>query len=137
MLVKDIMNNSPTYISPTTTLREAAQEMRDRDIGFLPVGENDRLIGAVTDRDITIRGVAQGNGVGDMEVSDIMSAHIQYCFEDDPVEKAAELMCKMQLHRLVVLDRNKRLKGILSLGDMASKSHDEKLCGKVLHDICH
>lgn len=137
MLVKDIMNNSPTFISPTTTLKEAAQEMRDKDIGFLPIGENDRLIGAITDRDIAIRGVAKGNGVSDLEVRDIMSEHIEYCFEDDPVEKAAEKMCKLQLHRLVVLDRNKRLKGILSTGDIASKGNDDAVCAKVYHEICH
>jgi CBS domain-containing protein len=137
MRVKDVMNNSPIFISPSTTLKEAASEMRDKDIGFLPIGENDRLIGAVTDRDIAIRGVAGGNGIGDMEVRDIMSERIRYCFEDDPVEKAAEIMSNLQLKRLVVLDSNKRLKGVVSLGDLASKLTDQRICGKVLSDICH
>lgn len=137
MRVKDIMNNSPIYISPSTTLQEAAQEMRDKDIGFLPIGENDRLIGSITDRDIAIRGVANGNGVSEIKVRDIMSEEIQYCFEDDPVEQAAELMSNLQIRRLAVLDKNKRLKGIVSLGDIASKSSDSDISGRALSEICN
>lgn len=136
MKVKDVMCSSPTYISPTTTLKEAAVQMRDQDIGFLPIGENDRLIGTITDRDITIRGVAKGNSAPDVQVRDIMTKHVSYCFEEDPIEKAAEIMCKLQLHRLIVLDKNKRLTGILSTGDLAEKAHDEQLCGHVLEKIC-
>lgn len=136
MQVKDIMSTNPRYITPETTLQEAAQEMLDHDIGFLPIGENDRLIGTVTDRDIAIRAVAQGNGVSDMKVRDIMTQKVMYCFEDDPVEKACESMCNLQLRRLIVLDNNKRITGILSTGDLAKNGHNDKLCGHVMHDIC-
>jgi CBS domain-containing protein len=134
MKVKEIMCANPIYISPDTTLREAAKKMREKDIGFLPIGKDDRLVGAVTDRDITIKAVSQGNGIADMPVKDVMTEHIKYCFEDDTVEEAAKTMCDLQLHRLVVLNKNKRLTGILALKDLA-KNNDDKLCGRVVHEI--
>jgi CBS domain-containing protein len=136
MQVREIMNNKPRYIAPTTTLKEAAKEMLDRDIGFLPIGENDRLIGAITDRDIAIRGVAGGNGTSEMKVGDVMTKNVTYCFEDDPIEEAAKTMCKQQLRRLIVLNKDKRFTGILSVGDIARKGRDHKLSGQVLHDVC-
>ena len=135
MYVKEVMSSSPIYISPTTTLKDAAIKMRDYDFGFIPVGENDRLIGIVTDRDITIRSVADGLDPNTTCVKDTLSDKVLYCWEDDDIEKAAESMEKQQVHRLIVLDNNKRMIGVISLGDLARKTHDEELCGEVVEGI--
>lgn len=135
MLVKEIMSRKPDFISPHITLKEAASEMLKRDIGFIPVGENDRLIGALTDRDIAIRAVAKGKDPANTHVNEIMTQNIRYCFEDEDIEDVAKEMSDLQIRRLVVLNREKRMTGILSLGDLA-KSENDQLTGHVLHDIC-
>jgi CBS domain-containing protein len=113
------------------TLQEAAEKMRTQDFGFLPIGENDRLIGAITDRDIVIRGVATGKDPNKTAVRDIMSDEIHYCFENDSIEKIADMMSKLQIRRVAVLNENKRITGIISLGDVATKSQNNNLSGKV------
>ena len=131
MLAKDLMTKKPEFIPPTATLKEAADIMRKNDCGFLPVGENDRLIGAITDRDITIRGIAKGKDSEKTCVKDIMSQEIQYCFEEDKLEKIAEKMESLQIRRLVVLDKNKRMTGVISFGDIATKCKDKALCSEL------
>lgn len=135
MQAKDIMTNHPEIISPDTTLNEAAAKMKSQDIGFLPIGENDRLIGAVTDRDIVIRGLAAGKDADKTTVKEIMTDKIQYCFETDNLNKIAEMMSGSQIRRLAVLNADKRIVGIISLGDVATKSQDTKLTGKVTADV--
>lgn len=135
MLVKEIMSKKPDFLSPNATLKEAANEMLKYDFGFIPVGENDRLIGVVTDRDIAIRAIATGKDPNHTYLKDMMTDKVIYCFEDDDVIKAADNMSKLQIHRLVVLDKNKRMTGIVSLGDLAKHCKDEKLCGHVVHCI--
>jgi CBS domain-containing protein len=136
MIVQDIMSGGAECTQPTTTLREAARRMRDLDVGSLPVcGEGDRLVGMITDRDIAIRAVAEGDGADMTFVKNVMTPGIIYCYEDQEVQEAAELMEKHQVRRLVVLNRDKRLVGIISLGDLAVDTQNEQLAGHTLEAI--
>lgn len=137
MQVKDVMSHKPEFLAPTATLTEAAKKMYDHDYGFIPVGENDRLIGAVTDRDIAIRAVAVGKDPQKTAVRDAMSAGIQFCFETDDLATAAKRMQAQQIRRLVVLNKDKRMVGIISLGDIATKCKDPKLCSELADAVSH
>jgi CBS domain-containing protein len=129
MHVKDIMSADFNLASPQTTLREAAEMMRDGDYGYLPIGDSEKLKGAVTDRDIVIRAVAAGYSA-DTPVSEIMSESIIYCFEDDDIREAADLMKLEQIRRLAVLNDSKRLVGIVTLGDIA-RADEQRLAGEI------
>jgi CBS domain-containing protein len=136
MRVKEIMTASVECISPSTTIQDAARMMKELDIGPLPVcGDNDRLAGIVTDRDIAIRAVAEGLDPATTKVREIMTPHIVYCFEDQDVSDAAHMMEQKQIRRLVVLNHDKRLVGILSLGDLAIDIGDEQLVGHTLEAV--
>jgi CBS domain-containing protein len=134
MQVQEIMTADVTCAGPETTLQQAAQKMRDLDVGSLPVCDNERLTGMVTDRDIVIRAVADGIDPAQCRVSEIMSEGVEYCYTDDDLDEATEHMKKKQIRRLVVLDRNKRLAGILALGDVAVNA-DEEHVGETLEEI--
>jgi CBS domain-containing protein len=130
MLVKEAMSKNPIYLSPTATVKDAAEKMVELDCGFIPIGENDRLIGAVTDRDIVIRAVGKDKDSLATPLRDIMTKNVIYCYEDDQIHKAIEAMSKNQIHRVIVLNKDKRFTGVVSLGDIARKSLDPKLCGE-------
>ncbi len=132
--LKDLMSRDVKVISPDATIREAAQQMLSGNFGMLPVGENDRMIGAVSDRDIAIRAVAEGKD-GNTKVRDVMSAGIIWSYEDDSVDDAAELMSKHQIRRLPIVNTDKRLVGIVALGDFAVVSSDIKTAGETLSEI--
>jgi CBS domain-containing protein len=112
------MTRGVQLVSPEQTIREAAHLMAEIDAGALPVGENDRLVGMITDRDIAVRAVAEGKSP-DTKVREIMSNEMLYCFDNQDVEDVARNMGKNQVRRLPVLNQDKRLVGILSLGDIA------------------
>lgn len=135
MQVKDVMTPRCECIGPDTTLDKAAQRMQELDVGPLPVCDHDRLAGIVTDRDIVIRAVAEGRDPHTTRVRDVMTPGITYCFEDDDVASAAETMKNRQIRRLVVLDRDKRLVGIVSLGDLAVVTDDRRMTGETLRRI--
>ena len=136
MQVKDVMTSGVECISPDTTLREAAQKMKEFDVGLLPIcGENDRLAGMITDRDITVRAVADGLDPSMAQAHDVMTPKVIYCYEDQEVSDAAHMMEQNQIRRLVVLNRDKRLTGILSLGDLAVDTGDEELAGHTLEAV--
>ena len=136
MFVRDIMTQGVECVRPDTTIEEAARKMRDLDVGPLPVcGDDDRLAGMLTDRDITVRAIAEGKDPRTTQVCDIMTPEIVYCYEDQDVTEAAKLMETKQIRRLVVLDRNKRLVGIVSLGDLAVKTHNQELAGEAVEAI--
>ena len=137
MLAKDIMSKKPEFLPPTATLKQAADQMRTHDYGFIPVGENDRLIGAITDRDIVVRAICEGRDPNKTKLNDIMSQGIYYCFESDELKNVAKKMEELQIRRLVVLNKNKRMTGVISLGDFATKSKDSKLCSELTDAICH
>jgi CBS domain-containing protein len=118
MQIQEIMSPSVRLADPNMTIRDAARQMRADNIGALPVGENDRLIGMVTDRDITVRAVAEDRAAGNTTVRDVMSEGVCYCFEDDDVEQAAKVMAEHQVRRLPVLNRDKRLVGVVALADL-------------------
>jgi CBS domain-containing protein len=122
MQLKDVMTTDVQLADPTIKLSEAASMMRDGDFGLLPVGANDRLVGTITDRDIAVRAVAEGKDPNTTTVGDVMSEGIRYCFEDQEVEEAAKLMAQAQIRRLPVLNRDKRLVGIVALADIAGKT---------------
>jgi len=119
MFVRECMTNQVELATPSMSVLEAACRMRDGDFGVLPVAEKDRLIGMVTDRDITVRAVAEGKDPEQTMVRDIMSSQVLYCYEDQTVDEVSKNMGDQQVRRLPVLDRNKRLVGILSIGDIA------------------
>jgi len=124
MKISEIMTPDPELIDPNSSIRDAARRMKEEDIGALPVGENDRLIGMVTDRDITMRAVAEDRQPSSTTVRDAMSEKIYYCFEDDDVEDAAQCMAENQVRRLPILNRDKRLTGIVSLADIAQSGEE-------------
>jgi CBS domain-containing protein len=114
------MTRDVELAGPDDSLRDAALRMLDLDIGVLPVGERDRLVGMITDRDVAVRGVAQGKGP-DAKVREVMSQEILYCFADEDIAHVGKNMADIQVRRLPVVDRDKRLVGIVSLGDIATQ----------------
>jgi CBS domain-containing protein len=132
--VREIMSKNVTWVGPDISLQEAARTMRELDIGCLPVGKDDRLIGMITDRDIACRAVAEGEDPARTPISEAMSKGVTYCFDDQDVREAARLMEKKQIHRLPVLNRQKRMVGMLSLGDIGLHAPHE-LTGEVVAAI--
>ena len=130
MLVKEIMTHRLEYILPTATLREAAGKMRDLNIGSLPVAENGKLIGMITDRDICCRGVGDGYDPVRTEVREIMSRDVAFCFSYDTVNDAVRQMGQLHIRRLAVLNSDKTIAGMLSVDDLAHYSR--QLAGEVL-----
>ena len=122
MHVSEVMTRDVKMASPEDTLQHAAQMMEDIDAGVLPIAEKDRLVGILTDRDITLRAVARGKAPDTCKVREVMSSSIKYIYEDETVESAAKNMGELQIRRLPVLDRKKRLVGIVSLGDLALRN---------------
>lgn len=136
MQIREIMTRGVECVNPEATIQEAGRKMRDLNVGAVPVcGDDDRLKGIVTDRDIAIRAVAEGRDPRSCRVRDIMTPEIIYCFEDQDASEAIQLMEDRKVRRLVVLDRNKRLVGIISLGDLAVETRDEQLVGAALERV--
>jgi len=136
MQVKEVMTRRVECTRPDASLQEAAAKMKCLDVGLLPVcGHDDRLAGMISDRDITVRSTAEGASPAQVRVGDVMTPEVLYCFEDASVEDAALLMKQKQVRRLVVLDQDKRLVGIVSLGDLAVETRDEQLAGGTLEAV--
>ena len=135
MLVQEVMTRGAECTRPDATLQAAAQRMSALNVGSLPVCEDDRLVGMITDRDITVRSVSAGHDPQADRVLDAMTPGIAYCFEDQNVEEAAQLMKEKQIRRLPVLNRQKRLVGIVALGDLAVQTGDEELAGDTIEGI--
>lgn len=136
MKIRDVMTKGAEVIGPDNTVQDAARRMRDYNLGSLPVGENDRLTGMITDRDICCRVAAEDRRASECKVREAMSEHIYYCFDDDDVEDAAEEMARHQVRRLAVLNRDKRLVGMVSLGDLglqAATAAERALKGVARH----
>lgn len=128
MQISELMSRHVILASPRQTLNEVAQIMAERDIGFLPVGDHDRIVGMVTDRDIVVRGLAAGKGP-DTPVSEVMTQDVKYCFEDEDVDHVIENMGENQVRRLPVMNRQKRLVGVVTLAD-AALEHDPVVVGE-------
>jgi CBS domain-containing protein len=134
MKVREAMTRDVRLVKPDQPIREAAKLMGELDIGALPVEENDRLVGMITDRDIAVRAVAAGRGA-DTPIRDVMSGEIKYCYEDQTVDEVTQNMGELRIRRLPVLNRDKRLVGILSLGDLAIDETARDEAGEALGGI--
>ena len=135
MKVREIMSRDPYVCSPRSTLVDVAGRMRDLDVGVVPVCEGKQLKGMITDRDIAIRAVVLGMDPVMTLAEQVMSQEVVNCFEDQEVEEAVEIMKTHLIRRLVVLDRDDELVGVISLGDIAAKGHDLKNTGRTLKAI--
>jgi CBS domain-containing protein len=135
MELKNVMTRRVEVIHPDATLQEAAQEMKARDVGPLPVCDGDRLKGMLTDRDITVRATAEGRDPKTTRVCEVMTSEVVCAREEQSVQEAARLMEDQHIRRLLVLNCDKRLVGIVSLGDLALGTGDEQLAGEVLRRV--
>jgi CBS domain-containing protein len=138
MEIREIMTRQVDVIPPDASVREAAAKMKELDVGAIPVCDGQKLSGLVTDRDITVRAVAEGHDPSAVRVSEVMSSEIAYCFEDETIEQAAKLMESKQIRRLPIFDRNKQLAGIISLGDISVRteaSRQKDLAADALQEI--
>ena len=134
-MLKEIMTRNPEVIAPEAPLQEAARRMMDLDVGSLPVCDGERLVGMLTDRDITVRGVAEGCDPRTTPVRAVMTPEVEYCFDDQDVDAAARLMKERQIRRLPIVNRERRLVGIVALGDLAVDTDDSRRSGDVLERV--
>ena len=135
MKLNDIMTKEVEVVSPDSSLKDAAQKMRIHDIGFLPVTEDDRVLGVITDRDIVVRGVAEGDNPDTRIGRKFVTTPAVFCYDDQDVEEAAKLMEDHQIRRMLVLSRkDNRPAGVISLGDIATRGK-EKTSAKVLQSV--
>lgn len=132
MKAADLMTANPQTIGPDDTLRRAAELMDELDVGVLPVCEGERLTGVVTDRDITVRATAAGQAPNETKVAEVMTADLRWCFEDEEVDEVERLMREAQIRRIPVLNRDRKLTGMLSLGELAAKGARD---GRVTLDV--
>src|SRR4051812_7399558 len=135
MLIKEIMTHNVEVVSPGDTLEQAAQKMEELDVGLMPVCEGHRVVGLITDRDITVRATAAGCEPRTTLVGDAMSQDIISCYEDQDVQDAARLMKEKQIRRLLVMSRGNELVGIVSLGDLVTQAGDQGRPGEVLKNV--
>lgn len=135
MKLKEIMNSEVEVVHPDDTLQTAARKMRERDIGFLPVCDGERLVGALSDRDVTVKAIAEGMDPRTTRVKDVVHSKVIWCFDDQNVSEAAKKMKVNKIRRLMVIRRDDRqLVGVVSLGDLANNG-SEKMSSSVLHSV--
>lgn len=134
MKVKDAMHKDVAWVAPDEPIAKVAAVMREKDIGAIPVGENDRLIGMVTDRDIAVRGLVNGSASMQMTAHEVMTHPIIYCMAEEDIEDAVRLMKKNKIRRLPVIDKQKRMVGMLSLGDIAAVA-SPSICRETLRAV--
>ncbi|MFA7613453.1 MAG: CBS domain-containing protein, partial [Candidatus Caldatribacteriota bacterium] len=135
MLAKECMTKDVELGSPNMSLTEAAKKMKEGDFGMLPVREGDRLVGMITDRDIAIRAVAEGKDPNKVQVGEVMTSKVLYCFEDQNVHDVIKNLGQNKVRRLPVLNRDKRLVGILSLGNIVHSDADANVVDEALQQI--
>lgn len=135
MQLRDIMTTEVERIHENISLQEAAQKMRDFNVGLLPIDDGDRLVGMLSDRDIAVRATAEERNPAQTAVREVMTKEIVYCFEDQSVEDAATVMADHQIRRLIILNRDKRLVGMVSLGDLATHTKSQFAAGEALAGV--
>ena len=135
MKIKDVMTTGVECVRPETTLQEAAAKMKSLNVGSLPVCEGDRPVGIATDRDIVVRAISEGRDPRTTRIQDVMTKDVVTVQETDDVKDAARLMKDRQIRRVVVIGGDKRVTGIVSLGDIAVDTHDDKMSGDVLEKV--
>ncbi|MGE0224767.1 MAG: CBS domain-containing protein [Acetobacteraceae bacterium] len=134
-VVADVMTSDVRTATPDDTVQQATRMMREADTGVLPVGEGDRLVGVVTDRDVALRLVAEGKDPARTKVREVMTQDLKYVFEDEDLEHAADNMAEQQVHRLPVVNRSKRLVGVISVGDLARAGRSGRFAGRAERGI--
>jgi CBS domain-containing protein len=135
MRIAEIMTQDPEVVTSDFVLKDAALKMRELDVGMLPIKKDDRLVGMLTDRDITIRATAEGRDPTKTHVHEVMTQEVVYCFEDQEVSEAAKLMQERQIRRLPILNREKGLIGIVSLGDVAVHSGEKSVVAETIKEV--
>jgi len=133
MQINEVMHKGTEWVHPDISLVELAKKMRDNDIGALPVGEEDKLVGMVTDRDIVIRCVAEGKDVSSASARDVMTGETIWCYDDADVKEASKLMSEKRVRRIPIINQDKRLVGMLSVGDLTKASTE--IAGEALKDL--
>lgn len=133
--ISEVMTANVEWTSSDATIQDIAAKMRDSGVGMIPVGENDRLVGVITDRDITVRSTAKGLDPKTTRACEVMTPQVLYCFDDQPVDDAAQLMERRAVRRLIVLNRKKRMVGVISLDDLVTLSGQEKRAREVLEHV--
>ena len=133
MKIREIMTTNVECVAPDTGAEDLALKMKTLDVGFIPICENDRLVGTVTDRDIVVRGLADGKDIATCKASDMMTKDVHWCFEDQDVKEVAKQMRDKDVRRMLILNQGKRLVGVVSIGDISKV--EEKETGKTLKDI--
>jgi CBS domain-containing protein len=135
MNVRQIMTSNVECIAPNTTLKEAAQRMKALNVGFLPICEKDRLVGTVTDRDIAIRSVAEGHNVSKTTAKMVMTQDVFFCYDDQDVSECGRYMQEKGVRRMLILNRDKKLVGVVSLGDIAKADGEERIAVTTLKEV--
>lgn len=135
MTIRDIMTRDVQIVGPNETIRKAAQMMDQLNVGVLPVCDGEKLVGMITDRDITVRATSAGMAPDQCKVSEVMTTEPRFCYEDDPVNEVSRLMGGQQIRRVPVVDHNNKLVGIVSLGDLATDAKDDRAAGSALEQI--
>lgn len=134
MKVSEVMHSRVTWVDPNTAVADVAKKMRDEDVGAIPVGENDRLVGMITDRDIACRGVADGGDIKGMKARDVMTKGIVFCRDDEDLDDAVRIMEDKKIRRLPVINGKKRMVGMLSIGDI-SHAAPRDVSGEVIRAV--
>ncbi len=135
MLVKEIMTKNPKTLTTNTPISKVVEEMQRLDCGFMPIAENEKIVGVVTDRDITLRTIPMGKDPQKTSIKEIMTARTFSVSEDQNVNDAARKMCEQQIRRLVVLDKNNKITGVVSLGDIARRYKDPKMDSSIIEAV--
>jgi CBS domain-containing protein len=135
MQVREVMTPNVEVVPPEATLQQAAQKMKSMDVGPMPICDGERVLGMVTDRDITVRATAEGLDPKTTPVANVMTPEVVFCFEDQDVSEAARIMQEKQIRRLLVMSRDKKLVGIVSLGDLAVDGGSDNQTGETLERV--
>jgi CBS domain-containing protein len=135
MRLRDIMTRDVQTVSPQARIPEVARKMREFDVGVIPVSDGNQIVGMITDRDITLRVIAEGRHTDQVQARDIMSKPVVFGLESEDIGDAVRIMEEQQIRRLIVMDRNQRMVGIVSTGDLAVKGANEELTGEVIERI--
>jgi CBS domain-containing protein len=133
--ISEVMTRDVRTVEPDTSVREVARLMKDLDVGAIPICDGERLTGMVTDRDIVVRALAERRDMETTRVRDVMSPEVSYCFEDQDIAEASRIMEERQIRRLPILSRERRLIGIVSLGDVAVKADDTSVPQRTLRSV--
>jgi len=135
MNVAEVMTRNPEVIRPDTIIKQAAETMKKLDVGLLPVCDGERLVGMLSDRDITIRGTAAGLDPAKTRAEQIMTREVAYCLDDKEIKEAVRIMEEKQIRRLPIVNHEKKLVGVVSLGDIAVRTGNQRLAGKVVREV--